>query len=253
MTLDEFAAVTQRVIARDGFDDFQPAAIYPERNHIRGGANFPSTVPEAHVLLWAAEDTRDGEEILVAFKVDDSHFKVVRRIGLYSEDQTYAVTTPYAWPNDAADGWTAYCLKLLYENVHRVFYSRSRQPRLILFSLDEKALGCWDSNGGAASTSSAQIFAGSLRFPRHRLVDYFHRLCRERSIEIRRQWALGWRLHGEHSSGRLDPGYHDENSGGLNSTVASILNGLLRRWIYNRRTGAAFSYTVATSEKWTYI
>jgi hypothetical protein len=40
-------------------------------------------------------------------------------------------------------------------------------------------------------------------------------------------WGGGY--HGEHSSGRLDPGYHDENSGGLNGAVASILNGLLRR------------------------
>lgn len=94
MTLDEFAAVTQRVIDGQGFGEFQPTAIYPERDHIRGGANFASSVPEAHVLLWAAEDTRDDEEFLVAFKIDDSHFKVVRRIGSYSEDDTYAVAAP---------------------------------------------------------------------------------------------------------------------------------------------------------------
>jgi hypothetical protein len=93
VTLDEFAAVTQRVIAKEGWDDFQPNALYPERDHIRGGAGFPATVPEAHVLAWAAEDTRDREEFLVAFKVDNSHFKIVRRIGPYLEDQTYAVAT----------------------------------------------------------------------------------------------------------------------------------------------------------------
>jgi hypothetical protein len=85
MTLDEFAAVTQRVIADHGFEDFQPTAAYPGRRHIRGGANFPAAVPEAHVLLWATEEMRDGEEFLVAFKVDDSHFKVVRRVGSYSK------------------------------------------------------------------------------------------------------------------------------------------------------------------------
>jgi hypothetical protein len=91
MTLDEFATATQRVISKEGFDDFQPTAIYPERDHIRGGANFPANIPEAHVLLWAAEDIRDGEEFLVAFKMDDSHFKVVRRVGLFSEEDIYPV------------------------------------------------------------------------------------------------------------------------------------------------------------------
>jgi hypothetical protein len=94
MTLDEFAAVTQRVIAKQGWHDFQPTALYPARRHIRGGASFPASVAESDVLAWAAEDSRQDEEFLVAFKVDDSHFKVVRRVGPYSEDHTYAVATP---------------------------------------------------------------------------------------------------------------------------------------------------------------
>ena len=93
MTLDEFAAVTRRVIARQGFADFQPTAVYPERDHIRGGAGFPASVPESHIFRWAAEERRDGEEMLLAFKVDDSHFKVVRQIATYSEDEIYPVAT----------------------------------------------------------------------------------------------------------------------------------------------------------------
>ena len=93
MTLDEFAAVTRRVIAREGFADFQPTAVYPERNQLRGGAGFPPTVPEAHIFRWAAEGRRNGEEMLVAFKVDDSHFKIVRQIATYSEDEIYPATT----------------------------------------------------------------------------------------------------------------------------------------------------------------
>ena len=96
MTLDEFATVTRRVIANQGFEDFQPTALYPARDHIRGGDAFPRAVPESHVLRWAAEGARQEEEFLVAFKLDDSHFKVVRRIGSYSEDDTYAVATPKA-------------------------------------------------------------------------------------------------------------------------------------------------------------
>jgi uncharacterized membrane protein YphA (DoxX/SURF4 family) len=37
---------------------------------------------------------------------------------------------------DAADGWPAYCPASDYENTSRNFHSRSRQPRLILCSLD---------------------------------------------------------------------------------------------------------------------
>jgi hypothetical protein len=96
MTLDEFAAVTQRVIGRKGFDHFQPTALYPQRDHIRGGADFSASVPVAHILEWAAEGARDGEEFLVAFRVDDSHFKVVRQVGPHSEHQTYHVATPKA-------------------------------------------------------------------------------------------------------------------------------------------------------------
>ena len=96
MTLDEFAVVTQGVIAREGFAEFQPTAVYPERDHIRGGADFPATVPESHIFRWGAEEQRDGEEMLLAFKVDDSHFKIIRQIATYSEDEIYHAATPKA-------------------------------------------------------------------------------------------------------------------------------------------------------------
>ena len=94
MTLDEFATATRRVIASQGFADFQPTAVYPERDHIRGGADFPASVPESHIFRWAGEERRDGEEMLLAFKVDDSHFKVVRQIATYTEDEIYSIVTP---------------------------------------------------------------------------------------------------------------------------------------------------------------
>ena len=75
MTLDEFAAVTRRVIEKHGFGEFQPTATYPQRCHLKGGACFPCDVPESHILQWAGEDRRDGEEMLVAFKIDGTRFK----------------------------------------------------------------------------------------------------------------------------------------------------------------------------------
>ena len=41
-------------------------------------------------------------------------------------------------PNDAADGWPAYCFTVRYEKNPSIFQSRSRQPRLIFVSLDVK-------------------------------------------------------------------------------------------------------------------
>jgi len=91
MTLDEFAAVTRRVIEKHGFGESQPTATYPQRCHLKGGAGFPCDAPESHILQWAGEDRRDGEEMLVAFKIDGTSFKVVRYVGSFSEDDIYSV------------------------------------------------------------------------------------------------------------------------------------------------------------------
>ena len=92
MTLDEFAATTQRVIASDGFDEFQPTACYPDRREIKALAGFPPDLePEVPVLAWAARSASEGEEFLVAFKTDPKHFRVVRCVGAASEGKTYAV------------------------------------------------------------------------------------------------------------------------------------------------------------------
>jgi hypothetical protein len=94
MTPDEFAETTQRVIAGNGFDGFQPTAIYPARRHIKGYAGFPADFPdqEPRILHWAAEDAGKDEEFLVAFKIDQTHFKIIRCIGTKQTDsKVYAV------------------------------------------------------------------------------------------------------------------------------------------------------------------
>ena len=92
MTLDEFATITQRVIARDGFDEFQPTACYPARREVKTLAGFPPDLaPEEPVIEWAARSATADEEFLVAFKTDDSHFRVVRRVGADSDGKTYAL------------------------------------------------------------------------------------------------------------------------------------------------------------------
>ena len=79
-TVDDFAAITRRVIERDGFDDYLPTALYPTRKHVVVLEGVPAGADiEPIALAWAASGAIGDEELLVAFKVDSSKFKVVRR------------------------------------------------------------------------------------------------------------------------------------------------------------------------------
>jgi hypothetical protein len=82
MTPDEFAETTQRVIAADGFADYQPTAVFPARKDFRVLAGAP---PDAKQAVGS-------EEFLVAFKVDSKHFKIIRSIaGQQTASKVYAV------------------------------------------------------------------------------------------------------------------------------------------------------------------
>jgi hypothetical protein len=92
ITLDEFAAMTRRIIASDGFDDYLPTVCYPDSRRVKTLVGVPPEMkPEEPALEWAVEGAENGEEFLVAFKVDDRHFKIVRQVGSYSEDETSLV------------------------------------------------------------------------------------------------------------------------------------------------------------------
>jgi hypothetical protein len=92
MTLDEFAMLTRRVIAEDGFDDYAPTAVYPGRSFLQVLSGVPATEDiEKAALDWAANDARNGEEFLVAFKIGKDRFKIIRRIGPYSEDEVFKI------------------------------------------------------------------------------------------------------------------------------------------------------------------
>lgn len=91
MTTNEFAVITRRVIARDGFAEFQPTACYPERKHVKTLAGLPTDIdPEEPVLQWAARGASDGEEFLVAFKVAEDSFRVIRRSDTRSHREDYS-------------------------------------------------------------------------------------------------------------------------------------------------------------------
>lgn len=92
MTIQEFAETTRRVVARDGFEDFLPTACYPSRRHVKTLVGLPPDVEvEAAVLDWAAAAASDDEEFLVAFAVNQEHFRVIRSSAGATEAETYLV------------------------------------------------------------------------------------------------------------------------------------------------------------------
>lgn len=92
MTPDQFAQMTQRIVARDGFDGYLPTACYPVRREVAVLEGMPNGVNvEAEAVAWAARRAEVGEEFLVAFKYDDAHFKVVRFAGEDVQSGIYAV------------------------------------------------------------------------------------------------------------------------------------------------------------------
>lgn len=89
MTTDDFIAMTQRVIAKDGFDDYLPTLILPTHSKILALQGVPDDVDiEEASRKWATEKVGDSsEDYYLAFKVDDARFKVVTRIAGVAEER----------------------------------------------------------------------------------------------------------------------------------------------------------------------
>lgn len=95
MTIEEFAAVTQRVIASDGFDDFLPTACYPGRQEVVVLRGLPPDIePEAAVLKWATKRAKLDELHLVAFRSGTAQFTVVRVKEGKRESAVFTVAHP---------------------------------------------------------------------------------------------------------------------------------------------------------------
>jgi hypothetical protein len=93
MTLDQFAEMTRRVIANQGFDEFQPTACFPERRHVKSLAGLPDDIePEEPVFEWATSSASENEEFLVAFKIDENQFRVIRRAKGKQTSRNYKAT-----------------------------------------------------------------------------------------------------------------------------------------------------------------
>lgn len=90
MTAEEFALITQRIIEKEGFSDFQPTACYPTRREVKTLAGLPDDIdPENPVIGWAAESADSEEEFLVAFKISNTVFRVIRYRGQIIERRDF--------------------------------------------------------------------------------------------------------------------------------------------------------------------
>jgi hypothetical protein len=89
-TVEEFASITKKVIARDGFEDYLPTALYPRRRHLVVLEGVPDGADlEPIVMKWAIKDAIGDEEFLVAFKVGPNKFKVIRRYSGAQEEKVF--------------------------------------------------------------------------------------------------------------------------------------------------------------------
>lgn len=90
MTLDDFAEVTQRIIATQGFADFRPTACFPGRREIRVLSELPpGQNTEVSSMAWARGLAESDEEFLIALKVSTLSFKVTRVFGAMTESRAF--------------------------------------------------------------------------------------------------------------------------------------------------------------------
>jgi hypothetical protein len=91
-TIASFAAITRRVIARDGFESYLPTVLYPDRRYLMVLEGVPSDGDlEAISLSWAQTNAIANEEFLLAFKISPTQFKIIRRIGSSFETEIFIV------------------------------------------------------------------------------------------------------------------------------------------------------------------
>jgi hypothetical protein len=94
MTIDEFIATTKAIIAQDGLDGYLPSlrveGFCAVRLHVL--ADVPPNVDvELFAKDWALQVAKRRKDYLLAFRLDDAHFKVVARHNGVMHEQTIAV------------------------------------------------------------------------------------------------------------------------------------------------------------------
>ena len=81
MTIDDFVAMTRRIIAKDGFDNYLPTIVVPGRRHIAVLDAIPSGVEiETAAKEWLIRTVEPGEDYFLVFKLDLKQLKILARL-----------------------------------------------------------------------------------------------------------------------------------------------------------------------------
>ena len=90
--IEQFIETTRNVIQEDGFDDYLPTLLFPDRYEIYVlEAEFDSDNHEAVVQDWLADQVGDEDNFLVAFKIDPQHFKLLGRLDDVHHERVYSI------------------------------------------------------------------------------------------------------------------------------------------------------------------
>ncbi|MBX9787714.1 MAG: hypothetical protein K2Y37_02265 [Pirellulales bacterium] len=93
MTIDDFIAMTKRIIAKDGFSGYLPTLVVPASSKVKVLEGIPDNVDiETASRKWAYNNVEPAEDFFLAFKSDASHFKVVVRSKGKIEERVVAVS-----------------------------------------------------------------------------------------------------------------------------------------------------------------
>lgn len=85
--IEQFIAMTHGIIEEDGFEDYLPTLLLPERKNVLVLEGVPGDEDiESAAKGWAIRSANENEDFLLAFKVDANHFKVFARMGGVSSE-----------------------------------------------------------------------------------------------------------------------------------------------------------------------
>ncbi|MFD0739653.1 hypothetical protein ACFQZQ_10220 [Lysobacter koreensis] len=94
-TIRSFIAITDQVIREDGLDCYLPTLLVPARDHVMVLEGVPAGIDqEGFAQEWAAEHVAPGESFLLAFRVDEEHYKVVSSMDGLLQHQTLPADAP---------------------------------------------------------------------------------------------------------------------------------------------------------------
>lgn len=82
LDMQGFAEITQRVIARDGFDRYLPTLCLPERQHLavlEGVPEEKQSEIRTIAISWANKKANATEEYFLAYKQDSERFRIIHR------------------------------------------------------------------------------------------------------------------------------------------------------------------------------